>query len=129
MDSLLMMTKPRLVDLIREHMGPGNARRAIDNGTVRVLGKFVGKCSGVTWFVIRIVDYPKGRRRLTILAAGEFFTDNRRRSVAGKIDRVDWSHWYGIGAAGIDIDAAVLKRLTDKHHTEEHHAAQESAMQ
>jgi hypothetical protein len=74
---------------------------------------------------LRVVDYPGGRRRITHVAANEKVTGEIR---AFRVLKPDWSRWIRPVASGIDIDAAVLKRLTDKHHTEEHHAAQESAM-
>lgn len=125
MKPLRTMMKSQLLDLVREQVGPGNARRAIDNGTVRVMGKFAGRC-GNTWYGIRIVDHPKGRRRVTVIVIGEFFVGQERGYTAGRIPRVDWPHWFGYGASGMDIDAAVMKRLTDKYHTEEHHADRSS---
>lgn len=111
MQRLKAMNKLQLVEAIRSLIWSSNVLRAMEAGTVRVLGRFLGECNRREWHVIRVIDHPGGIRRRTLVAIGEVAGMRR----CGCINYVTWSRWRGGSRSGVDVRPDVLQRLLSKH--------------
>ena len=72
--SLNCLNKSTLIDRVRAALPPGSHRYLLDEPDIRVLGKFVGACGSQAFYVLRVVHYPMGKRRVDYLGITQFRT-------------------------------------------------------
>lgn len=116
MSSIRWMDKSELTDAIRKHAMPGSRLRCLD-GEVRFIGTFKGSCLGKEFRIVRAVDYPGGKRRVTYLAITENADPHnygKKKIAAGRIDAPNWSNWIQGTECESDLNHLVAQRLMIK---------------